>query len=865
MGESEQAGAAASTPQPGPGPEAGRGAGPGAGQQSGKSAGPGPSGKSGKSGKSEPSGKNGKGGGRWAATQSKLLKRKLPELRRNLAAVATLSTLRSKLVASFAAVLLLLLANVIIGLWGEGRRAASLEALEASIERGMAVIELRGDLEGLATEAGVGLVMLASGEQQLAAERLAGVRRSLDELSIRIDELNAGATEADMRRFGPFLAAHEDLVAALSPAPGQDFGDVRGLSDAAIAELNALQQQERDQVIEATRLLREKADLIHRWTLGTFMLTGILAVLVALWFSTYMGRGLNSLNVGARIIGGGDLKHRIRIHSRDELGELAQAFNSMADNLMAARGKFEEARMSAVRANETKSAFLASMSHELRTPMNAIIGYSEMLLEEAEDDNLDAYADDLKKIRSAGQHLLALINDVLDLSKIEAGKMNMFLETFEVAPMVEDVAVTVQPLAANKDNTFEVQVAEDTGTMRADKTKVRQTLFNLLSNAMKFTEKGTVTLSVQRRKVKNRSLIVFEVSDTGIGMNADQIKRVFDEFSQAEDSTSSTYGGTGLGLPISRKFCRMMGGDILVRSKPGQGTTFTASIPVKVKEPQEVDDGKVAAHLDLGASSGSFRVGSTVLAIDDDPAVLDLTQRYLSRQGFQVVTALNGRVGLELAEKVNPVAITLDVVMPGMDGWEVLSALKRNPKTAEIPVILMTILDEQEEAFRLGASEYMTKPVDRAKLAELVHKLQTERQSGTVLVVEDEDATRELMRRELQSLGWDVIEAENGRVALDRIGDPRPDLVLLDLMMPEMDGFEFLKRLRAMPDGYRIPVLVVTAMELSKEDRLRLNGYMTTVLEKDDKSRDQLLGEVTELVKGCVKQKIEKSSKSKKV
>ena len=729
----------------------------------------------------------------------------------------------------------------------------------------MAVIELRGDLEGLATEAGVGLVMLASGEQQLAAERLAGVRRSLDELSIRIDELNAGATEADMRRFGPFLAAHEDLVAALSPAPGQDFGDVRGLSDAAIAELNALQQQERDNVIAASHLLREKADLIHRWTLGTFMLTGLLAVLVALWFSTYMGRGLNSLNVGARIIGGGDLKHRIRIHSRDELGELAQAFNSMADNLMAARGKFEEARMSAVRANETKSAFLASMSHELRTPMNAIIGYSEMLLEEAEDDNLDAYADDLKKIRSAGQHLLALINDVLDLSKIEAGKMNMFLETFEVAPMVEDVAVTVQPLAANKDNTFEVQVAEDTGTMRADKTKVRQTLFNLLSNAMKFTEKGTVTLSVQRRKVKNRSLIVFEVSDTGIGMNADQIKRVFDEFSQAEDSTSSTYGGTGLGLPISRKFCRMMGGDILVRSKPGQGTTFTASIPVKVKEPQEVDDVKVAAHLDLGASSGSFRVGSTVLAIDDDPAVLDLTQRYLSRQGFQVVTALNGRVGLELAEKVNPVAITLDVVMPGMDGWEVLSALKRNPKTAEIPVILMTILDEQEEAFRLGASEYMTKPVDRAKLAELVHKLQTERQSGTVLVVEDEDATRELMRRELQSLGWDVIEAENGRVALDRIGDPRPDLVLLDLMMPEMDGFEFLKRLRAMPDGYRIPVLVVTAMELSKEDRLRLNGYMTTVLEKDDKSRDQLLGEVTELVKGCVKQKIEKPSKSKKV
>ena len=408
-------------------------------------------------------------------------------------------------------------------------------------------------------------------------------------------------------------------------------------------------------------------------------------------------------------------------------------------------------------------------------------------------------------------------------------------------------------------------MAEDVGTMRADKTKVRQTLFNLLSNAMKFTEKGTVTLSVQRRKVKNRSLIVFEVSDTGIGMNADQIKRVFDEFSQAEDSTSSTYGGTGLGLPISRKFCRMMGGDILVRSKPGQGTTFTASIPVKVKEPQEADDPKVTAQLDLGASSGSFRVGSTVLAIDDDPAVLDLTQRYLSRQGFQVVTALNGRVGLELAEKVNPVAITLDVVMPGMDGWEVLSALKRNPKTAEIPVILMTILDEQEEAFRLGASEYMTKPVDRAKLAELVHKLQTERQSGTVLVVEDEDATRELMRRELQSLGWDVIEAENGRVALDRIGDPRPDLVLLDLMMPEMDGFEFLKRLRAMPDGYRIPVLVVTAMELSKEDRLRLNGYMTTVLEKDDKSRDQLLGEVTELVKGCVKQKIEKSSKSKKV
>ncbi|MGA1764655.1 MAG: hybrid sensor histidine kinase/response regulator, partial [Ilumatobacteraceae bacterium] len=364
----------------------------------------------------------------------------------------------------------------------------------------------------------------------------------------------------------------------------------------------------------------------------------------------------------------------------------------------------ELAREQAQEANKTKSAFLANMSHELRTPMNAIIGYSEMLLEEAEDTGEKWMEPDLKKILSSAKHLLQLINDILDLSKIEAGRMTVFLEQVDILQTAKDVAATVDPLVAKNANTFVLQCADDVGQMRTDLTKLRQTLFNLLSNASKFTEKGKITLEIKRRA---DGMVSFAVQDTGIGMNRSQMEKLFGEFVQADASTTRKYGGTGLGLAISRKFCRMLGGDITVESEPGKGSVFTAILPVEAKEPAPEDEAEpappVAAATEKEGARGTLRV------IDDDPSSRELLQRMLEKEGYSVRLAPNGPDGIAAAKEQKPDLITLDVMMPSMDGWAVLSALKADPATADIPVVMLTMVEDRPMGFALGATEYLTK------------------------------------------------------------------------------------------------------------------------------------------------------------
>ncbi len=382
----------------------------------------------------------------------------------------------------------------------------------------------------------------------------------------------------------------------------------------------------------------------------------------------------------------------------------------------------ERARAIAEEANQTKSRFLANMSHELRTPMNAIIGYSEMLQEDAQDQGLDEFVPDLKKIRFAAKHLLDLINGVLDLSKIEAGKMDLYLEDVDVQAMLQEVQVTIEPLIQKNGNRLEIICGSDIGEMYTDVTKLRQCLINLMSNAAKFTDQGVITLAVGLENELGRDWMRFDISDTGIGMTPDQVKKLFQAFSQADASTTRRYGGTGLGLAITKRFSTMLGGDVSVRSVEGKGTTFTLRLPAEVVEKRR---GKRPDVLSL-TSSGTLRLPrgfNTILVIDDDPAVGDMLTRFLNKEGYEVVCAPGGEEGLKKAREIQPDAITLDAVMPGMDGWQVLAQLKSDPLTAGIPVIMVSMLDDKSRGFSLGASEYLTKPVDRDRLVALLQQL----------------------------------------------------------------------------------------------------------------------------------------------
>jgi signal transduction histidine kinase/CheY-like chemotaxis protein len=487
--------------------------------------------------------------------------------------------------------------------------------------------------------------------------------------------------------------------------------------------------------------------------------------------------------------------------------------------------ELESARDAAETANRAKSAFLANMSHELRTPLTAVLGYCELLEEEMADAGQDALIDDLKKVELNARHLLGLINDVLDLSKIEAEKLEISQRDIDVRAFVDEVSTSVSGLMVAKDNRFDVRLHPAIGSLHTDDFRLRQILLNLIGNAAKFTERGEIILTVAEEARDRR--VAFTVSDTGIGMSDEQLAGLFQRFQQADQSTTRRFGGTGLGLALTKALTELLGGTISVRSRLGEGTSVTVSLPLRAAiERQEAPVASTAPRAPV--SDGS---GIRILVVDDDSGAREHLFRVLSREGFTVETCADGADVVEKAAEFAPAAVLLDVLMPHMNGWEVLKRLRADARTADIPVIMQTLLDAENVAYALGANGYLRKPFRRSSILHALSGIGTTGAPSAMLIDDDAEA-RQRIGRMLRRDGWIVHEHADGQAALDALATERPDVVLVDLVMPVMDGHAFIQAVRRDDEWRDLPIVVLTAEDVADVRVEGLSGMTADIIQK---------------------------------
>lgn len=528
----------------------------------------------------------------------------------------------------------------------------------------------------------------------------------------------------------------------------------------------------------------------------------------------------------------------------------------------------EAARDRALAANKSKSTFLANMSHELRTPLNAIIGYSEMLCETLADDADESARLDVQKIHSAGKHLLSLINDVLDLSKIEAGKMDNYIESFDVLSVVEGVATSIEPLVARNQNELRLDIAPGIGAIRSDLTKVRQILFNLISNANKFTHNGVVAISARLENDELGGWVSFNISDTGIGMSPEQRGRIFEPFVQGDSSTTKKFGGTGLGLAITKRLCNLLGGEVKVQSDVGRGTQFRVRLPVQAPQANEpvrkkwfsigpkVDPASVRFNPPLKEIADRRSHISTVLVIDDDANVRDLMERFLTRQGFYAVTAANAEEGLLLAKEKRPDVITLDVMMPQRDGWSVLTQLKSDPELADIPVIMLTMIEDKELGLALGAADYLSKPVDQSRLAQVISKYVRMRQQFYILVLEAQSQARSDIESVCERMGVVRRYVNSAEEALAALKEGIPDFIVVDMTIDDGDGLRLMEQLRTNPKWSSINVIATADHDIDDGHAAALNAHLNKLVYRSAADPNQFLTELEALIVAQVRKNV---------